>query len=66
MQTGRIKIVLYVDGYWAYNHPTLDLRKRLGEQAWSALKVAFDRLEPIKGVEAIEASAWPEQHDEQD
>ena len=66
MQTGRIKIVLYVDGHWAYNYPTMDLKKHLGESAWSALRGAFDRLEPLKHVAPIKAEAYPEQHDDPD
>jgi len=48
MQTGRIKIVLYVDGRWAYSYPTSDLRHKLGEVAHEALRMAYDRLDPIK------------------
>jgi hypothetical protein len=66
MQTGRIKIVLYVDGHWAYNYPTDLLKKKLGDAANKAVDKAYDKLEPIKSLRPIEAEAWPEHHDDQD
>ena len=66
MQTGRIKIVLYVDGHWAYNYPTQALRDLLGKQAHEASGRAYDSFEPLKSLEVIEVQAWPEQRDDLD
>lgn len=64
MQTGRIKIVLLVDGHWAYNTPIKSLKEKLATAAHKALAGQYDKLEPIKLENRMEAQAWPEQHDD--
>jgi hypothetical protein len=64
MQTGRIKIVLYVDGHWAHRQPVGTLKQMLGAKAHEAVRKCYSRLDPPANEQAIEAQAWPEQHDE--
>jgi len=66
MQTGRMKIVLYVDGRWASTLHATELRNRLGVAAYAALLKSFDKLNLTEGAEPVTASAYPEQHDDPD